>query len=142
MARNRQELIRKVEGASPAGDFDSFRIGDTVDVHLAVKEGDKDRIQVFSGLVIARSGSGNSESFTVRRVVGDEGVERIFPVKSPSIKAVKLARAGKVRRAKLFYIRGRAGRRARIAERRGEIPADASAPAETPENNAPQQEQS
>jgi len=118
MARNKAELIKKVDGVLPKSGFDDFEVGDFVDVHLKVKEGDKERIQIFSGLVIGRKGSGACESFTVRRVVGDEGVERMFPMNAPSIDTVKLARKGKVRRAKLYFMRGRMGKQARIEERR------------------------
>jgi large subunit ribosomal protein L19 len=118
MARNKMELMKKAEGVLPKDKFDDFNVGDIVDIHLKVKEGDKERIQIFSGLVIGRKGSGASESFTVRRVVGDEGVERMFPLNAPSIDTIKLARKGKVRRAKLYYMRGRMGKQARIAERR------------------------
>lgn len=120
MARTREEIMRKVEGPSQKEKFDKFAVGDVVDVHLKVKEGEKERIQVFTGLVIGRAGRGASETFTVRRVVGDEGVERIFPYCSPVIDTVKVARKGKVKRAKLYYMRGRMGKQARIEERRGE----------------------
>jgi large subunit ribosomal protein L19 len=121
MARTREEIMRKVEGPSPKEKFDKFTIGDVVDVHLKVKEGEKERIQVFTGLVIARAGRGASETFTVRRVVGDEGVERIFPYYSPAIDTVKVVRKGKVKRAKLYYMRSRMGKQARIEERRDEV---------------------
>ncbi|MBN1808837.1 MAG: 50S ribosomal protein L19 [Planctomycetes bacterium] len=132
MARNKAELVGKVEKSGPRKDFDSFRIGDTVDVHLKVKEGDKERIQVFTGLVISGSGSGPAGSFTVRRVVGEEGVERVFPYHSPAIARVAVAKTGKVRRSKLYYMRGRMGKQARIAERR----TDEGAAAQTPANAA------
>ena len=118
MARNKMEIMKKVEGVLPKSKFDEFKVGDIVDVYLKVKEGDKERIQIYSGLVIGRRGSGAAESFTVRRVVGDEGVERMFPMNAPSIDTVKLSRKGKVRRAKLYYMRGRMGKQARIEERR------------------------
>jgi len=95
-----------------------FVIGDTVRVHYKVKEGNKERIQIFTGAVIARKGSGISESITVRRVSYGEGVERVFPLNSPNIDKIEIDRYGKVRRAKLYYLRGLAGKKARIKERR------------------------
>ena len=97
-----------------------FQIGDTVDVHVRIKEGEKERIQVFNGTVIGRKGSGMSESFTVRRIVASEGVERVFPIHSPSVVDVKVTRRGHVRRAKLYYLRDRVGKRARVREKRRE----------------------
>jgi len=94
-----------------------FRVGDTVKVHVRLKEGDKERIQVFTGIVIARDGKGPGETFTVRRISYGEGVERVFPVNSPSIARVEVARRGKVRRAKLYYLRKVSGKKARIKER-------------------------
>jgi len=95
-----------------------FRPGDTVKVHVRVVEGDKERIQVFQGVVIARRGGGTRETFTVRKVSGGVGVERIFPLHSPIVDRIELVRQGKVRRAKLYYLRGRRGKAARIEERR------------------------
>ena len=95
-----------------------FRSGDTVDVHTRIMEGDKERIQIFNGTVIARSGSGTREMFTVRRVVGGEGVERKFPVQSPRIAKVEVKRRGIVRRAKLYFLRDRIGKAVRLKERR------------------------
>ena len=97
-----------------------FNIGDTVDVHVKIREGEKERIQVFSGTVIARKGTGVSETFTVRRIVASEGVERVFPIHSPSVVDVKVTRRGRVRRAKLYYLRDRVGKRARVKEKRRE----------------------
>jgi large subunit ribosomal protein L19 len=94
-----------------------FNIGDTVDVHIKIKEADKERIQIFSGIVIARRGSGLSETFTVRRIVQGEGVERIFPLHSPRIQNIKVKKRGKVRRAKLYYLRQRIGRATKVAEK-------------------------
>lgn len=96
----------------------SFSIGDTVDVHTRILEGDKERIQIFSGVVIARRGSGMAEMFTVRRIVSGEGVERTFPVNSPKIADVVAKRHARVRRAKLFYLRDRIGKATRLTERR------------------------
>ncbi len=95
-----------------------FVIGDTVRVHYKVKEGDKERVQLYTGTVIARKGSAVMESITVRRVSYGEGVERIFPLNSPSIDKIEIERHGKVRRAKLYYLRDLAGKKARIKERR------------------------
>ncbi|MBI4576276.1 MAG: 50S ribosomal protein L19 [Planctomycetes bacterium] len=93
-----------------------FGVGDTVDVHVKIREGDKERVQVFNGTVIARRGKGIRESFTVRRIVQGEGVERVFPLHSPKIERIEVKRRGRVRRAKLFYLRGRVGKATRIRE--------------------------
>ena len=95
----------------------SFEIGDTVRVHMKVVEGDKERIQVFEGVVIARKGGRNQETFTVRKVSYGVGVERIFPVHSPTVAKVDVVRQGRVRRAKLYYLRGKKGKDAKISER-------------------------
>ncbi len=113
-----QDLIRLVEQSSLKADPPQFEIGDTVDVHTKILEGDKERIQVFSGVVIARSGSGAKEMFTVRRIVASEGVERKFPVHSPRIDKVVVTRSAVVRRAKLYYLRDRVGKAVRLKERR------------------------
>jgi large subunit ribosomal protein L19 len=97
----------------------AFRIGDTLRIHVKIKEGDKERVQVFTGTVIARDGTGSTETFTVRRVSYGEGVERVFPLHSPNIAQIDIERQGKVRRAKLYYLRGRTGKKARIKARRG-----------------------
>ena len=96
-----------------------FQIGDTVDVHTRILEGDKERIQVYSGVVIGRRGSGTRETFTVRRIVAGEGVERTFPLHSPKIAKLAVQRHGVVRRAKLYYLRDRTGKATRLSERRG-----------------------
>jgi large subunit ribosomal protein L19 len=95
----------------------AFAPGDTVVVNVRVVEGDRTRVQAYEGVVIARSGSGLNENFTVRKISYGEGVERVFPVFSPMIDSIKVVRRGKVRRAKLYYLRGRTGKSARIAER-------------------------
>ena len=95
-----------------------FDIGDTVDVHLKILEGNKERIQVFTGVVISRSGSGSREMFSVRRIVAGEGVERKFPLHSPRIEKVEVKRSGVVRRAKLYFLRDRIGKAVRLKERR------------------------
>jgi large subunit ribosomal protein L19 len=94
-----------------------FRPGDTVIVNVKVKEGDRTRVQAYEGVVISRQGGGLNESFTVRKISYGEGVERVFPIHSPLVDSVKLVRRGKVRRAKLYYLRDRRGKSARIAER-------------------------
>jgi len=95
-----------------------FEVGDTVDVHLKILEGNKERVQVFTGVVIARSGSGSREMFAVRRIVAGEGVERKFPVHSPRIEKIEVKRSGVVRRAKLYFLRDRVGKAVRLKERR------------------------
>jgi large subunit ribosomal protein L19 len=94
-----------------------FRPGDTIIVNVKVKEGDRSRIQAYEGVVISRQGGGINESFTVRKISYGEGVERVFPIHSPLVESVKVVRRGKVRRAKLYYLRDRRGKAARIAER-------------------------
>jgi large subunit ribosomal protein L19 len=98
-----------------------FAPGDTVKVNVKVVEGDRTRVQAYEGLVIARSGGGLNENFTVRKISYGEGVERVFPVYSPLIDSIEVLRRGKVRRAKLYYLRGRTGKSARIAERQRAI---------------------
>jgi large subunit ribosomal protein L19 len=117
-----QQILASVEKSSlkPAEDIQKFEIGDTVDVHTKILEGEKERIQVFSGIVIARSGSGSKEMFTVRRIVAGEGVERKFPLHSPRIAKIDVKRSAVVRRAKLYYMRERSGKSARLRERRSE----------------------
>lgn len=95
-----------------------FSIGDTVKVHVRIREGEKERVQVFTGTVIARDGKGSTETFTVRRISYGEGVERIFPIHSPNVAKVEIERRGRVRRAKLYYLRERSGKTSRIKERR------------------------
>ena len=95
-----------------------FEIGDTVNVHTRILEGSKERIQVFTGVVIARRGAGTRETFTVRRIVAGEGVERTFPVNTPKIAKLEVVRHGRVRRAKLYYLRERTGKATRLRERR------------------------
>ena len=109
-----------------------FEIGDAVDVHTRILEGEKERIQVFSGTVIARRGSGTRETFTVRRIVAGEGVERTFPVHSAKIAKLAVKRHGRVRRAKLFYLRERTGKATRLTERRAKR-VEVEEPAKTPD---------
>lgn len=98
-----------------------FEIGDQVEVHQRILEGTKERIQIFTGTVISRRGEGMRESFTVRRIVQSEGVERVFPLHSPKIAKVEVKRTGKVRRAKLYYLRDRVGKATRLRERREKV---------------------
>lgn len=112
------DMIRKLEQSQMEKEIPSFGPGDTVKVHVKVKEGDKQRIQIFEGLVIARRGGGLGESFTVRKISGGVGVERIFPLYSPSIDRIEVGRHGRVRRAKLYYLRELRGKAARIEEKR------------------------
>jgi large subunit ribosomal protein L19 len=109
----------------------TFRIGDSVRVHVKIKEGDKERVQVFAGTVIARDGGGALETFTVRRISYGEGVERKFPVYCNSIEKIEVERSGAARRAKLYYLRGRTGRHARIKEQTRADDAGTAAPAAT-----------
>ena len=113
-----QDLMNLVEKSSLREEPLEFQIGDTVDVHTKILEGSKERIQVFSGTVIARSGGGSREMFTVRRIVAGEGVERKFPVHSPRIAKVEVKRSSVVRRAKLYFLRDRVGKAVRLKERR------------------------
>ena len=107
-----KELERKI---------DEFQVGDTVDVHQRILEGSKERIQVYSGVVIAIRGEGTRATFTVRRIVQGEGVERVFPLHSPRIAKIEVKRPGSVRRAKLYYLRDRVGKATRIRERKEKV---------------------
>jgi large subunit ribosomal protein L19 len=115
--RAKSEMLDAVESTSLKTKLPHFEIGDFVDVHCLIKEGDKIRKQVFTGTVIARRGRGINETFTVRRIVNNEGVERIFPIHSPNVVDVKPIRSGKARRAKLYYLRKRTGKAVRLAHR-------------------------
>lgn len=112
------ELITHAEASSLRAETLEFDIGDTVDVHTKILEGTKERIQIYNGIVIARRGQGMREMFTVRRIVGGEGVERTFPTNSPKIAKVVVKRHGRVRRAKLYFLRDRVGKATRLTERR------------------------
>jgi large subunit ribosomal protein L19 len=114
------ELLDAVESKSLKNKIPHFEIGDIVEVHCRIKEGDKERTQIFSGTVIARKGRGINENFTVRRIVANEGVERIFPLHSPNIIDIKPIRSGKARRAKLYYLRNRSGKSVKLAQRHSE----------------------
>ncbi len=112
------DIMQKVEATQMQKEMPSFTSGDTVKVHVKVREGEKERIQIFQGVVIARRGGGSRQSFTVRKISGGVGVERIFPLYSPIIDKIEVARHGRVRRAKLYYLRDLRGKAARIEERR------------------------
>ena len=114
------KLLDAVESKSLKKKVPYFEIGDVVDVRCKIKEGDKERIQVFTGTVIARKGRGINEMFTVRRMVGSEGVERIFPLHSPNITDIKPVRSGRTRRAKLYYLRKRTGKAVKLTQRHSE----------------------
>jgi large subunit ribosomal protein L19 len=107
-----QTLQQKIESEQFRKNPAQFSVGDTVRVHTSVKEGDKERVQVFTGVVIGRRGRGLNETFTVRRISYGEGIERVFPVHSPRVERIEVERHGTVRRAKLTYLRGRVGRSA------------------------------
>ena len=111
------KLLDAVESKSLKSELPYFEIGDTVDVHCRITEGDKVRTQIFTGTVIARKGRGVNQTFTVRRMVGNEGVERIFPINSPNVLDVRPIRSGKSRRAKLYYLRDRSGKAVKLAQR-------------------------
>jgi len=109
---------KRADGSLVPRDIAKFEIGDTVQVHQRILEGQKERTQVFEGVVIARKGSGMREMFTVRKIVQGEGVERIFPLHSPKIVKLEVKRTGRVRRAKLYYLRKRVGKATRLRERK------------------------
>ncbi len=110
--------LLKVEQPYLKSNLPDFRSGDTVRVHVRVVEGNKERIQIFQGVIISRRGGGTREMFTVRKISGGVGVERVFPLHSPNIEQLEVVRRGKVRRAKLYYLRDLRGKAARIEERR------------------------
>jgi large subunit ribosomal protein L19 len=112
------KILQGVEQAHLKKDVPQFAVGDTVDVATRIVEGEKERIQVFSGVVIMKKGSGINETFTVRRIVNNEGVERIFPLHSPFVSRVTVKRSGETRRAKLFYLRDRVGKATRLSDKR------------------------
>ena len=112
------EILKQIEQEQLKQDLPNFGPGDTVKVHLRVKEGKRERIQIFEGLVIKRQNSGVRETFTVRKISFGVGVEKTFPVHSPVIEKIEVTRRGKVRRAKLYYLRALTGKKARIAEKR------------------------
>lgn len=125
-----QALLDKIHGEQTRKDGAKFNVGDSVKVHTKVVEGDKERIQIFSGVVIGKRGRGLEETFTVRRISYGEGVERIFPVSSPRVEKIEVEREGDVRRAKLTYLRKRVGKAATaVKEKRARVAAPAPAAA-------------
>ncbi|OPL19212.1 MAG: 50S ribosomal protein L19 [Candidatus Aegiribacteria sp. MLS_C] len=112
------DIMRSVESAQMRDDHPDFRAGDTIRVHFLVREGDKVRTQVYQGMVISRRGSGISETITVRKMSGGVSVERVFPIHTPLIEKIEVTRAGKVRRSKLFYLREKRGKAARVKEKK------------------------
>jgi len=115
---SKPELMQYVENLTEKRDFPSFKAGDTITVSYKIKEGNKERIQQFQGVVLQRSGSGSTETFTVRKISGNTGVERIFPIASPFIDSITVNKHGVVRRARIFYLRNLRGKKARIKEKR------------------------
>lgn len=110
-------IIQKIEAANVRSDYPKFRIGDTIRVFFRISEGDKERTQVFEGVLIAHRRGGNRASIRVRKISFGDGVERVFPLASPRIEKIELAQTGRVRRAKLYYLRDLRGKKARIQER-------------------------
>jgi len=111
-----QDILKKAAEASMKNDVPEFRVGDTVKVSVRIIEGEKERIQVFTGTVIGRKGAGIGETFTVRRIVNNQGVERVFPLHSPKVAGIEVVRSGKVRRAKLYFLRDRVGKATRLKD--------------------------
>ncbi len=148
-----QEPMEQAVAGSLKKDIPEFHVGDTVKVFVRIIEGQKERTQVFIGTLIARKGSGIHETFTVRRIVSNEGVERVFPIHSPKVADVEIVRRGKVRRAKLYYLRDRVGKSTRLKEVRAtksakgqkapleEAPESDEAPPEVDEAPAPESEE-
>lgn len=110
------EIIKEIEAAELKAEVPEFNVGDTVKVHNKIKEGNKERIQIFEGTVIKRQGGSNRETFTVRKNSNGVGVEKTWPLHSPNVEKVEVVRKGKVRRAKLFYLRDRVGKSAKVKE--------------------------
>ncbi|MBX6323364.1 MAG: 50S ribosomal protein L19 [Rhodospirillaceae bacterium] len=130
------ESIETTQRGKLGASIPEFRPGDTVRVNVKVVEGSRERIQAFEGVCIARKNAGLQSSFTVRKISYGEGVERVFPLYSPRVASIEVVRRGDVRRAKLYYLRGRRGKSARIAERAGGPRETAEAPAAAPEGSA------
>lgn len=127
------ERMRAIQREGRRTDLPAFEPGDTLRVMVRVREGDKERVQAFEGVCIARRGGGINETFTVRKISAGVGVERIFPVHSPSIATVEVVRKGRVRRAKLYFLRRLAGKSARIREKRGALLGAVAEPEKPPE---------
>jgi large subunit ribosomal protein L19 len=123
----KNRLLTLVESADVRTDLPELTVGDTVDVHVRILEGQKERVQLFSGTLIARKGPAGRETITVRRIVQGEGVERVFPVNSPKIAKIDVKRSGKTRRAKLYYLRDRVGKATKLREREAKPTAEPSA---------------
>ena len=121
-----QDILKLVEKTSVKEQPPQFAVGDTVDVHTRILEGEDERIQIFSGVVIGRSGAGSREMFIVRRIVAGEGVERKFPLHSPKIAKIDVKRSGVTRRAKLYYLRDRVGKAVKLRERKAAPKGEAS----------------
>jgi large subunit ribosomal protein L19 len=135
--------IRRIEQAFAREEVPEFKVGDTVDVHVRIREGDKERIQIFNGTVIRRRGGGLGATYTVRRIVQGQGVERTFPLHSPFIKQVTVRRSGRVRRARLYFLRDRTGKATRLKEiitRKTAAAPKARRPAPTEPEPAPEPE--
>ena len=115
---SKQELIKLIEDNAPVKEFPEFKSGDTITVTYKIKEGDKERLQKFRGVVLQRAGSGPTATFTVRKISSNIGVERIFPISSPFIEEIEVNKVGVVRRARIFYFRNLKGKKARIKEKR------------------------
>ncbi|MEW8993452.1 50S ribosomal protein L19 [Clostridium sp.] len=111
------DIIRAIEAEQLRTDLPEFNVGDTVKVHIKIKEGNKERVQIFEGTVLKRQNGGARETFTVRRFASGVGVEKTFPINTPVIEKIDVVRRGKVRRAKLFYLRDRVGKAAKVKER-------------------------
>lgn len=114
---NTQEILKSIEAADIREDLPDFRVGDTVRVHAKIKEGNRERIQVFEGTVLKRQGGSNRETFTVRKFSNGVGVEKTWPVNSPNVATIEVVRRGKVRRARLHYLRGRVGKATKVKEK-------------------------
>ena len=112
------DILKKIDQEQCKSEVPDFDVGDAVNVHVRIKEGGKERVQLFAGTVIARQGGSSTETFTVRRISHSVGVERVFPIHSPNVVKIDVERSSKVRHAKLFYLRGRSGKAARLKERR------------------------
>jgi len=115
---NRQQIIRDLEAEQMKTDLPRLDVGDTVNVHVRIIEGEKERVQVYQGVLIARGGGGINETITVRRIVDGKGVERVFPIHSPRVAKFEVVRHGDARRAKLYYLRDRVGKSRRLRDRR------------------------
>src|SRR5262249_33452465 len=130
-----KEIARLRKDAAP---IPEFAPGDTVRVNVRMKEGERERIQAYEGLCVARKNAGLNSSFTVRKISFGEGVERVFPLYSPRLESIELVRRGEVRRAKLYYLKNRRGKSARIAERQGEEGEDTTSPPQAPASAKPE----